>query len=67
MGRELKIEDDGRVLKELIVPANPEEGTNMWHIRMLAQCLDYFSPVQIEYKYLKERLEAHLQEIEQEG
>ena len=67
MGRELKIEDDGRVLKELIVPAKPKPGTNLWHVSMLCACMDYFSPVQIEYKYLKERLEAHLQEIEQEG
>ena len=57
----------GRELKELIGPAKPKHGTNLWHISMLCSCMDYFSPVQTEYKYLKERLEAHLQNIEQEG
>jgi len=49
------------------VPAKPKRGTDLWHINMLCACLDYFSPVQTEYKYLKERVEAHLQNIEQES
>jgi len=54
-------------VKELIVPAKPKRGTDLWHINMLCACMDYFSPVQTEYKYLKERVEAHLQNIEQES
>ena len=62
-----KVDNDNRQLSYIDVPANPEEGTNMWHMRMLAQCMDYFTPVQTEYKYLKERLEAHLRIEVEEG